>query len=216
MAIVINSKNKHSSEGFKPLNIKYYLALLSLLIPMLAQGGVPHTFVSDTPANASEVNENFNVVASDIDFIANGGVFSNNFHMGSSDFNETAYGLSKIISVSCPDGEIILTAGAYCATENTNFDTTNLGVLSVSIQVSVSTYVANCLAVEADPLKSGPGITVSINCSSFGNNDPESTKRSLKAAKENVSMVEEQRPEGEMDAELLEVYHAMRAALAVF
>jgi ABC-type Zn uptake system ZnuABC Zn-binding protein ZnuA len=92
------------------MNIRYYFALMFVLIPCnaLAQSAVPNSFVPGTPANASEVNENFNALEDDINSIVE--YFQQRYfvtHIYSTNINYSTsfgYSCSEVGVATCPSG----------------------------------------------------------------------------------------------------------------
>lgn len=87
----------------------------------------------------------------------------------SSDFNSSAPSFSEILTATCPTGSIITGGGVSCYSDNTNYVTTNYGVVSSSAP-SGNSFVGQCFsdALSHSFSKHGPGITVHAVCVTSG------------------------------------------------
>ncbi len=166
--------------------MRIFLHLISLCLTIIAnfsfaQTNVPNTFTDGSPALAEEVNENFDVLEDAIDtntdavlglaaYLDQRYIVTESY-ISSYNFNADSPFSSQITAAVCPVGTALLGGGVACFGENTNYNTTNVGLLA-SGTPDGNSYLGLCFATDtADSSKFGPGITVTAICGSIVNTD---------------------------------------------
>lgn len=165
----------------------FIIVILILLAPMSAYAVetyieliVPNTFVAGETATAEAVNSNFTALANAINKMQTNtttSIETTTRHVVS-DKNTDRTTTSELLSVSCLSGEILISGGCECYSENYDQVMSNYWASLHTCRPFSNGYSGYCLVGYADwdPDKYGPPITVYAICAKISNNKVNKTQ----------------------------------------